>query len=176
MRYRKVRTVLQYHVPNKLLSPEKFAHHVLLLFYPFRDEKELLSGFSPLYQNKLQEQGVQDVVNTNKIKLLNHMLISLIRLILNLMRPWLTIKTHKATLKMMKHQGQNILMKVIQKTEKQTKLQQLPDINYRYWFKVGRNIYYVSWKNIYWSFSFDCSSLTSTTSSQGKTYIFSIFW
>ena len=68
MRYRKVRTVLQYHVPNKLLSPEKFAHHVLLLFYPFRDEKELLSGFSPLYQNKLQEQGVQDVVNTNKIK------------------------------------------------------------------------------------------------------------
>ena len=68
MRYRKVRTVLQYHVPNKLLSPEKFAHHVLLLFYPFRDEKELLSGFPPLYQNKLQEQGVQDVVNTNKIK------------------------------------------------------------------------------------------------------------
>ena len=68
MRYCKVRTVLQYHVPNKLLSPEKFAHHVLLLFYPFRDEKELLSGFPPLYQNKLQEQGVRDVVNTNKIK------------------------------------------------------------------------------------------------------------
>ena len=68
MRYCKVRTVLQYHVPNKLLTPEKFAHHVLLLFYPFRDEKELLSGFPPLYQNKLQEQGVRDVVNTNKIK------------------------------------------------------------------------------------------------------------
>ena len=68
MRYCKVRTVLQYHVPNKLLSPEKFAHHVLLLFYPFRDEKELLSGFPPLYQNKLQEQGVRDVVNTKKIK------------------------------------------------------------------------------------------------------------
>ena len=56
-------------MPNKLLSPEKFAHHVLLLFYPFRDEKELLSGFPPpLYQNKLQEEGVQDVVNINKIK------------------------------------------------------------------------------------------------------------
>ena len=55
-------------VPNKLLSLGKFAHHVLLLFCPFRDEKELLSGFPPLYQNKLQEQGVQDVVNTNKIK------------------------------------------------------------------------------------------------------------
>ena len=40
---------------------------MLLLFYPFRDEKELLSGFPPLYQNKLQEEGVQNVVNINKI-------------------------------------------------------------------------------------------------------------
>ena len=28
----------------------------------------MLSGFPPLHQNKLQEQGVQDVVNANKIK------------------------------------------------------------------------------------------------------------
>ena len=28
----------------------------------------MLSGCPPLYQNKLQEQGVQDVVNRNKIK------------------------------------------------------------------------------------------------------------
>ena len=40
----------------------------MLLFFPFRDEKQLLSGCPPLYQNKLQEQGVQDVVNKNKIK------------------------------------------------------------------------------------------------------------
>ena len=51
MRHRKVRQM-----PNKLLSPKKFAHHVLLLFLPFRDEKHLLSGFPPLYQNKLQEK------------------------------------------------------------------------------------------------------------------------
>ena len=57
-RGRKVRRILRYHVSNKLLSPEKFADHVLLLFYQFRDEKELLSGFPPLYQNKLQGQGV----------------------------------------------------------------------------------------------------------------------
>ena len=38
------------------------------LFYPFRDEKELLLGLPPLYQNKLQEQGAQDIVNFNKIK------------------------------------------------------------------------------------------------------------
>ena len=62
-----IRQILRYHVPNKLLSPDKFAHHVLLLFYPFREEKELLSGFPPLYRNKLQEKGVQDVANINKI-------------------------------------------------------------------------------------------------------------
>ena len=67
-RCQKVRQILRYHTPNKLLSPEKFAHHVILLFFPFRDAKQLLSGCLPLYQNKLQEQGVQDVVNSNKIK------------------------------------------------------------------------------------------------------------
>ena len=28
-----------------------FAHHVLVLFYPIIDEKALILGFSPLYQN-----------------------------------------------------------------------------------------------------------------------------
>ena len=51
---------------NKLLSPEKFAHHMLLLFYAFRYEKELLSSFPPVYQNKLQEKGVQNPGCKNK--------------------------------------------------------------------------------------------------------------
>ena len=53
----------------------KFSHHVLLLFHLFRDEKELLSSFSPMYQNKLQEEeeeGVQNVVNINKVKFEPH--------------------------------------------------------------------------------------------------------
>ena len=62
------RKVRPNNVPNKLLSPEKFAHHLLLLFYPFRDAKELLSGFPPIYQKKLLEEGVQDIVNINKRK------------------------------------------------------------------------------------------------------------
>lgn len=43
---------------------------MLLLFQPFRDEKELLSRFPPVYQNKLQEEEeeVQEVVNINRIK------------------------------------------------------------------------------------------------------------
>ena len=44
-RGRKVRRILSYHVSNKLLSTESFAQPILLLFYRFRDEKELLSDF-----------------------------------------------------------------------------------------------------------------------------------
>ena len=58
MQYHKVRKILQYHVPNKLLPLVKVDHHVLLLFYVFRDGKQLLSDFPPMYQNKLQEEGV----------------------------------------------------------------------------------------------------------------------
>ena len=38
----------------------------MLLFFLFNDENQLKSGCSPLYQSKLQEQGVQDVANRNK--------------------------------------------------------------------------------------------------------------
>ena len=47
-----------FHLPNKPLSPETFAHLVMFL----------LSDCSPLYQNNLQEQWVQDVVNSSQIK------------------------------------------------------------------------------------------------------------
>ena len=68
MQCHKVRRLFRYHVSNKFSSPEKFAYHALLLFYSFRDEKELLSGFPPLYQNQLQEQEAHEVENINKIK------------------------------------------------------------------------------------------------------------
>ena len=55
------RVILRCQVQNKLLSPKKLAHYVLLLFIQFRNEKELLSSFPPMYQNKLQEEGVRDV-------------------------------------------------------------------------------------------------------------------
>lgn len=53
---------------NRILSPKRFAYHLLLLFYLFRYEQELLSGFPPLHQNKLQEQGLQKFVNIKKIE------------------------------------------------------------------------------------------------------------
>ena len=48
MRCRKVRRILPCHVPNKILYPEKSALHVLFLFYPFRNEEDLLSGLTSL--------------------------------------------------------------------------------------------------------------------------------
>ena len=45
MQFCKLRRIFQYYVPSKLLSPEKYPHHVLLLFYPFKYQRELLSGF-----------------------------------------------------------------------------------------------------------------------------------
>ena len=94
----------RYQLPNKLLSLEKFAHHVLILFYPLIDEKEILSGFLPMSQNKLQEEGVQDLASINKKKF-EPMVIYLIKLSCNLKRIWLIIKANIAKLKMMKHQG-----------------------------------------------------------------------
>ena len=35
---------------------------MLLLFYPFKNEKGMILAFPPLYQSKLQDQGVPDVV------------------------------------------------------------------------------------------------------------------
>ena len=74
----------------------------MILFFLFRDEQQLLSGCLPLYQNKLQEQGVQDFVNRNKKKF--EPCSDLVgQVFLSLMRTQLIIKTHITKLKMMKY-------------------------------------------------------------------------
>ena len=65
MKCRKTPYVLQYYAPNKGTKPEEYAHHMLFMYYPFRDEKELLSGNPPTYASKLSELGVIDLVNQN---------------------------------------------------------------------------------------------------------------
>ena len=52
MRCCKVRRIFQYHLPNKLLSPEKFDHLVLLIFDLFRHEKEFRSDSEERETNK----------------------------------------------------------------------------------------------------------------------------
>ena len=120
MRCRKVRRLLPYHGPNKHLAPETFALYVLLLFYLFRDESLLLVACLLLHQSKLQQQGVQAVLKMNKINL-NHMVIKSTRLFLYFIGIRLAIKTHIGKLKMMKHQGQKIPMKMNQETQKKSK-------------------------------------------------------
>ena len=35
LKCRKVKSVLRYHVPNCHKNPEKYAHYMLFMFYPF---------------------------------------------------------------------------------------------------------------------------------------------
>ena len=69
---RKVRRVIWYHMPDILLYPQKYAHPFLPLFYPFREEKILISRCPPLYQNKLLESSAQTVVNSKKNNIQRH--------------------------------------------------------------------------------------------------------
>ena len=61
-----VKAVLRYFVPNRHKFPEKYAHHLLFMFYPFRNEEHLKSSNSGTFTEKLQEPGVLSVVNINK--------------------------------------------------------------------------------------------------------------
>lgn len=117
-------------LPNKLSSPETFPHHVLLLFYPFRDEKELLSGFPPLYQNQLQERGVQDVVNTIRIKSeLHGDLVDQAHSRFNLS---MINNQDPHRLKTTNHQRQMISMKLMHKTQKKTTLLEFLTLYHKY--------------------------------------------
>ena len=65
LKCRKIRQVLRYRrAPNIDLYPEEYAHHMLFLFYPFRNENELFSENS--YRQKLAEPEVIITVNENK--------------------------------------------------------------------------------------------------------------
>ena len=66
MKCRKVPYVLRYFTPNENRDYESYAHHLLLLFYPFRDESDLKTGIPPSYTNKVAEPGVIDIINTNR--------------------------------------------------------------------------------------------------------------
>ena len=59
---------MRYHVPNKDIYPEKFAHHLLFIFYPFRLEDELLIGNPPTYQNTLACPSFLSAFNKNRQK------------------------------------------------------------------------------------------------------------
>ena len=68
MRCRSVKLVVRYHTPNPATNAEAYAHHLLMMFYPFRKELELLSQPNKSYIDKLNEPDVISVVNSNKAR------------------------------------------------------------------------------------------------------------
>ena len=67
MKCRKVKAVIRYHKPNKAKEPELYFHHLLMLYYPWRDETSLL-GSDQTYASKFYEHEVQAVVERNREK------------------------------------------------------------------------------------------------------------
>ena len=65
MKRRKVKAVIRYHTPNKQKEPEKFFHHLLMLYYPWRDENKLL-GNDGTYATTYHDPNVQPVVKDNR--------------------------------------------------------------------------------------------------------------
>ena len=67
MKCRKVRAVIRYHKPNKTKQPELYYHHLLMLYFPYRDESHLL-GTDQTYASKFYEPEVQAIVEQNRQK------------------------------------------------------------------------------------------------------------
>ncbi|XP_066935952.1 uncharacterized protein [Clytia hemisphaerica] len=65
LKLRKTKSVLRYHVPSKEKKPEHYAHHLLFMFFPFRNENEL-KGQSGTYTEKLLLPEVLEEINRNK--------------------------------------------------------------------------------------------------------------
>ena len=65
MKRRKVKAVIRYHKPNKTTEPERFFHHLLMLYLPCRDENELL-GHDGTYHSKFILPDVKEVAQNNQ--------------------------------------------------------------------------------------------------------------
>ena len=65
MKCRKVQAVIRYHTPNKRKEPELYFHHLLMLYFPWRNETELLSS-DQTYTSKFYEPDVQTIVEENR--------------------------------------------------------------------------------------------------------------
>ena len=65
MKCRRVKTVIRYHTPNKTKEPERYFHHLLFLYHPWRQETELL-GNEQTCMSKFYEPGIEAVVQHNR--------------------------------------------------------------------------------------------------------------
>lgn len=61
MKCRKVKAVIRYHTPNKTKEPERYFHHLLMLYYPWRNESDLM-GADQSYGTKFYEAGKSHLI------------------------------------------------------------------------------------------------------------------
>ena len=67
LKCRKVEAVLRYHHPSPPKYIEQYLHHLLLAFYPFRDEEHLkLPSKTGTYFTQFHQSGVMDRISGNK--------------------------------------------------------------------------------------------------------------
>ena len=65
MKCRKVRAVVMFHTPSKTIEPEKYCRHLLMLYYPWHQESDLL-GHDNKHSIKLEESSVRLIVQRNQ--------------------------------------------------------------------------------------------------------------
>ena len=66
MKRRKVKAVIRNHKPNKTKVPELYFHHLLMLYYPWRNERDLLGSHDQTYASKFYEPNIQAIVEQNR--------------------------------------------------------------------------------------------------------------
>ena len=64
MKLRRVKKVLRFYQPNKLKNPEGYAHHLLMLYQPYRNEEDLMTNDS--YIKTLSNPEIKDLVENNR--------------------------------------------------------------------------------------------------------------
>ena len=65
MKCRKVKAVIHFYTPSKITEPEKYFHHILMLYFPWRNECDLI-GDDNTYFSKFQDPSVKEVVQRNQ--------------------------------------------------------------------------------------------------------------
>ena len=65
MKRRKIKAVIRFHTPSRAKEPERFYHHLLMLYFPWRKETDLLAD-DHLYLTKFEESEVFSKVEENR--------------------------------------------------------------------------------------------------------------
>ena len=65
MKYRKIKAVTSYDTPNKTKRPQQYFLHLIMLYYPWRNESEPMVA-DQSYTSKFYEPNVQEFVETNR--------------------------------------------------------------------------------------------------------------